>query len=186
MINLLPPDYRKELVKEYRLRLVVVVLTLIGVAFLIGVLFVVPSFLVVSSQERLLVKEQQVQAQVLATSGNTRDIEKTLQASDRRVTLLESLYSRLLLADVLGVILEKKNTGITLTSLQYEYKQDDTMLVLSGVAKTRDELVAFEHALENEANISSVQLPISDLAASTNIEFTMNLKLAVTAVTTTK
>jgi hypothetical protein len=181
MINLLPPDYKRELVKEYRLRLVAVVLTLIASALSIGVLFTIPSFFVVYSQERLLKKEQQ--AQNFATKNDTTDIERALQASDRRVSLLESRYNRLILADILGLILEKKNAGITLTSFQYEYGQGGIVtLVLMGVAQTREGLVSFEHALEGEQKISSVQLPISDLAASVDIEFTMNLKLEEAAI----
>ena len=47
---------------------------------------------------------------------------------------------------------------------------------ISGMAATRDILVAFEQNLENDPRLTKVELPVSALAENTNINFTMNIQ----------
>lgn len=179
MINLLPAEYKKELVSEYRVRLGAVALLLIAGVFCTGVLFILPSFFLVYSQERVLVKERMRQESMLTDNAN--NTENVLQLSAHRTNILETKYTREALVDLIGAIIKKRSSGITLSTFQYEHRQDGTdILVLKGLAQTRDELVQFEKVLEEELRVKDVQLPISDLAGRVDIAFTMNLTLALT------
>jgi hypothetical protein len=78
-------------------------------------------------------------------------------------------------------IIQKKPTGVILEGVRYERAQNKgETLVLSGTSATRDALVLFQESLRKEPRIANVQLPISDLASSANISFTMTATLAPT------
>jgi hypothetical protein len=49
-------------------------------------------------------------------------------------------------------------------------------VVIRGTADTRDALVLFKRRLEQDPLISSVELPVSDLAKSKDITFALKLK----------
>jgi Tfp pilus assembly protein PilN len=51
-----------------------------------------------------------------------------------------------------------------------------SIISISGMAATRDILVAFEQNLENDPRLTAVELPVSALAENTNINFTISMQ----------
>ncbi len=177
MINLIPTAYRQELVKEYRIRLGIIALFFVAGACATGALFVIPSFFTVTLQEKNLRMERMAQEEQAV--GNSSGLEKILEQSDQKLGILASKYASPSLTDLMRTIIEEKPAGVILSGIRYERTQNKTeMLVLSGTGATRDALVLFQEMLQKESRIASVQLPISDLASSANISFTITATLA--------
>ncbi len=179
MINLIPTAYRQDLVREYWIRLGIVALFFVAGACLTGALFIMPSFFTVTLQERSLKVERVAQEENAV--GNANSLETVLAQSDQKIAILAAKYTSPALTDLMSSIIQKKPAGVILEGIRYERAQNKgETLVLSGTSATRDALVLFQEALRKEPRIANVQLPISDLASSANISFTLTATLAPT------
>lgn len=63
--------------------------------------------------------------------------------------------------------------NVTLTSLLTK----DYVISLSGVAKTRDDLLSFERNVKEDACFTSFDLPVSNLFSQENVDFQMNFSV---------
>lgn len=176
MINLLPTAYRQDLIKAYRVRLVVVALFFIAGALATGALLVAPSYATVLMQlQDLKAQRAGQQAQAVA---DTTDLATVLAQSDQNIELLRAKYARVPVTDVISALIGIKPAGIMLLSVRYDRTDAGAeTLVFSGRSLSRDALVSFQDRLQDEPHIANVTLPISDLANNTDIDFTITVQL---------
>jgi Tfp pilus assembly protein PilN len=176
-LNLLPPERMRALVNSYYARLVVVGLVLFtGVTLTTGVLLF-PSY--VYLHDTLAAKESS-----LGRSGREDTAEKSLVAArtaalQSRATILANAVqgrsTSVLLRDVLAV----PRIGITLVGFNYTpaaANKQGTMLI-SGTARSRDELHAYQLALKGAPFVASVDLPVNAYAKDTDIAFSLSISL---------
>jgi hypothetical protein len=87
---------------------------------------------------------------------------KTIADSKPMISILDRLTGRL-------------TPGIILSGLTFKRSDGPGGIIVSGSARTRDGLVAFSKSLQGEASFQNVALPVSSLAKSTNIGFSINI-----------
>lgn len=175
MFNLLPKTEKDAIRREYRRRLFTVILWGIAVSTLVASLLLIPSF--VLSRQR----EEAASARVLALSRRA-DAEKSAQVSAELAevsTLLTLLATRAptpSVFDVVRTIAAKRPPGVSFENIAFApFSQGTFGVQISGVAENRAALVAFNRALETAGTFTRVELPLSNLAKSEDITFSINV-----------
>lgn len=169
--TLLPHNEKRALKKEYHSRELIVFLFMISFATLIGIGSLLPGFVNAkldhaATEKSLLEAKQNEKAEVNGLQKDFATNQKLLAAlsgpGDLKYTpLVESL-----------VAMRQQNTLSTISITKTSTTTID--ILMNGVAPTRAALMAFKKKLEADPT-AKVDLPISALAKSTNIQFSIHV-----------
>lgn len=172
--TLIPLHERIALRREYRTRVVIVFLFAISISIAIGLGALFPAFAQVSLEER-----QQLETIASLKKGkDTSGISGIESEFGRDRALVNSLlirsapfsYSRVV-EDVIRI-----RGQVKIRAISVEQVATTTLaIIIQGIAPTRDALLAYHDRLENQAFGNSVDLPISELAKSKDIPFSLKL-----------
>ena len=172
--TLLPPKERKWLRHEYHVRAWIVALFAFSVAGTIGVASLFPAFMRGTLEERFQLQAVARLEQNKNASG-AAEVEKQL-ASDRALLVNLSTYTdrKFLSAEIEHIASLKGNN--LLSSLSIESNEEGaSRLVVQGLSPTRESLLSFKTRIENQKPGTTVSLPISQLARSANIQFSLEI-----------
>jgi hypothetical protein len=174
MFNVLPDNLKKLIVNEYYTRVGIVACLMALVAVGCAFVFLFPSWLMSH------IKQQEIAHQVSmiqdAPVANHISISNSVVSTNQLLQVMNTTFVYPPFKPLLDTILTNRVVGITLG--EFDYTVTDAThgtISLHGVSATRDELVAFVKALQNSNTFASVDLPVSDLAHDTNIEFVLNI-----------
>ncbi|HET8575364.1 MAG TPA: PilN domain-containing protein [Candidatus Paceibacterota bacterium] len=179
MINLLPQVEKEKLRREYFLRLAVIALISLFFLLLIACVLLMPTFLLTHS--KLSITQNEAVALKHSTAGVQKaQYEAVVKQTNDRVNQLLNAPAELQMRDLVRSILGVRGDRITLSAFVYQSavagsKGESARIQIQGVAKNRDELIAFQTRLQSSGHFSDVSLPISSLVSDTNIPFTMDL-----------
>ncbi|MBL7045135.1 MAG: hypothetical protein ISR98_00850 [Parcubacteria group bacterium] len=176
MRNLLSQKDKKVIINEYKLRIIIIVLTAIFLTTLIAGTLLVPSY-ILSNFKFNIIKEH---AEIIKKSVEKREQSGSgliLNDTQQKLNILSISEDNVLLSTAFRKILDKRPSGIKINELFYKKQQDNSgAIITSGVASKRDILLQFEKDLKKENIFSEVVLPISNLASDRNIEFSISIK----------
>ncbi|MES2216694.1 MAG: hypothetical protein V4481_05380 [Patescibacteria group bacterium] len=172
--TLVPIHERKLIRKEYHIRVWIVALFAVSVAGVIGVAALFPGFMKASLEERTQLDAIASLEKNKSANGITA-IEQEL-ATDKILlaALGEGTDRRLTSAEIEAVITVKgtvKLTGITVSRAS----DGVVSIVVQGTAPTRESLLSFKTRVEAQIPGTAATLPISQLAKSSNIQFSMQI-----------
>lgn len=166
-LNLIPPKKKEEIKKNKRLKTAIkaeIVLTIILMVFFSVLL----SFRYVLGIE--LTGEKTLNAQIERNDqfGKIKSYDDQFnQANDmiKQVAVIDQtqLYWSRVFVKISQLILP----GIETKSLS----TDNSAVTISGIADTRDNLIAFKSNLEKESCFSQINLPLSNLVDKENVTF---------------
>jgi Tfp pilus assembly protein PilN len=123
--------------------------------------------------------DQVLSRQLLSTEYVTVNSEiKQLNGSIARIETLQKLFtpSSVLLRDVA----QRTPEGVYVTGLDFEVRTE--AMRLSGIAATREDLLAFEKAVRESPFIKTLESPISNLFQKRDINFQFKILLNVGAL----
>jgi hypothetical protein len=177
-MNLLPKTEKDNLKKGLKLRLLVMALFLLAVSFLIGVVTLLPSYFLASGNlSRIQLAEY--------SSGKKNENlkEETLNLPgqiDSRLKFFQSNIANLSVVDVFYKMISVAPAGIKLNSVSFSrdqiYKEKNgTLILVSGIAGTREALVSFSASLKKVEVFSSADVPVSSLTKDRNLPFSINI-----------
>lgn len=174
MFNLLPQYQRAKLEKEYRLRIIVVVLAFACAFFVISAISLIPTYII--SQGVIEDIESQVEAYKAraASAGNTPASTALKQVKDLTTALQSD--GRQSVSEVFSDIITARPDGVKLYGLSLN-NGENRAVQLNGMASTRQSLVDFKKNLEKLSAVKAVDLPISMLTKSTDLEFSIAVTL---------
>ncbi len=171
MINLLPPQYKKELKLQESFRLLVV----LGVSFLIFLICFILMLLVV----RIYVKGQ-IQSEKFLLELPKKDLEASKvrsqelkQANANFSTLLNFYKKRLSPAPIFEHISRDLPLDVSLGS----FTVSASGIVLEGFAPTRELLLAFRGNLQGDSFFQNIDFPLTNLVNSRNINFSIRMNI---------
>lgn len=178
--NLLPEERRRALGAEYAVRLLTVALALATALVAIAATLLVPAY---ALGERN-VREKSARLAQLEAAADAPD-ETALAArlavlAGQASTIADSASARSASATI-GEALVVPRPGIALSGFAYAASgvaSAASTLAVSGTARTRDALRAYQLALEGASFAASVDLPVSTYAQGSDIPFTMTVTLA--------
>lgn len=179
MLELLPNAQKKTLKKEYFLRLSVVALLFLLAA---GILFLValsPSYFLSVVKENVVNEEfdNSIKSKRVSKNENLRD---AIKDSKEMISLLRPEEDQSLIKSVILKIIDNKNSGISISGISINYsKKGQYQVVITGISKNREFLKTFADSLKSDNDFSNIDLPISNFAKISDIDFSITLKTII-------
>jgi len=152
MINLIPSKEKKKMNQEFYYRFVVLFLLMISTAVFIGLVALLPSYFISLSKKSSINKELETQKGT-ATFETNQKILETIETINRKLDIVENKKNDAFIVSEQAIknVLVKKIAGIKITRIGYE---DNTVkgkkVSISGTAPSREVLLSFRQALEQE------------------------------------
>ena len=173
--TLLPLHERILLRREYHIRVTIVFLFMVCLALLVGI----SSLFITYVKALSLESDIQQKVNSLDNEKISSDIKDIQQSVVKSLALLDSLNKEKKFVPITELIegLIKMRGSLRFTAISTAKIGTTTYNInIQGVAPTRNSLLAFKSAFENLAQGNKVDLPVSELAKSTNIQFSLQLK----------
>jgi hypothetical protein len=181
MINLIPSEEKKKMIRGFHYRLVILALAIIGFSMLFTVITMLPSYFLSSDKDSLINEKIKIQRDESSDVSNldtlkaVKDLNFQLNFVERRKRENFSVSDKV----INGIVL-RKVPSIKITQILYENNEvdggvKDKKISISGIAPNREVLLAFRRSLEDDVLFQQVNLPISNFVKGSNIKFFMTL-----------
>lgn len=170
----LPYREQQKIRREYRIRVLIVLFFFISLSFLIGVGSLFPSYIFSVLEERTHL-DQVIAFQKTADATTITATQQVLSQSGTVLdTVSNALQSNLSYSVITSIVSLKGN--VVLNSFTVEHPSaKEIVVVVSGIAPTRADLLAFNSRLQGLPNKPTVDLPISTLAQDTHASFSIQI-----------
>jgi len=177
VINVLPPNKKSLLHREYWIRLFTVMLNLVTVLSIVASILLFPSYFLSKLKEGLV--ESRLEAfnrdNPDLKNGNLNTTISDINLKLENLAKYQPTYS--VSEKVFNNILSSRTEGITFSQILFNKKGDISTLDIHGIATNRDALRNFKSTLDNNQNFSVVNLPISDFLEKSNLPFTISITI---------
>jgi len=177
MINLIPIEERKRMIKDFYFRFFTVLFIILGLSMVVASIVFLPSyfFSIVkknSVDQKLEIQKKEPVPQIdEETLSQIQDLRNKLSLVEKAETSKFSISEK-----VISEIVSKKMPDIKINHISYENDPVKKMSVkINGVAPSRERLLLFRNTLEQDPLFSEVNLPISNFIKGSNIEFYLDL-----------
>ncbi len=172
--TLLPLPERIVLRREYLVRVLIVLCFVLSLAILVSIASLFPAFI------RASVGFDAAKNEAAAVTKNPNDanlakIQAEMVKSLSLLAMLSEQEDSAKISDLINGIVNMRD-DIKLTSISASKESSTTLAVnLQGIAPTRDALLLFKKRFESATPGNKVDLPVSELAKSTDIRFSLQL-----------
>jgi hypothetical protein len=176
MINLIPKEEKKKLLREFYFRLVVSALVLLDFCIFVFMVVLLPSYFLLNAESAHIASRLEEQNKIPITLEDKATLD-AISELDKRLNLIERSEKNnfRISEDVINLILVKKRGDIQINKIMYEARNNEKIISVNGTAYSRDVLLAFRRALEADPNLAKVDLPISNFVKGSNIQFYLTL-----------
>lgn len=179
MSNLLPRVMKRDVRREYHVRVATVAGFVVAVAVGSQSLLLLPSYLLVNS--KLHAAEDKLSAQNASMGDAYGQVVSDIERANKIVTELSKTEHGAAVTTVLEAIMEEAGNNVRINGVVIRKPDSETQNVeLRGVAATRDELASFVDRLKQNTLITSAEVPFSDLAQARDAGFTASLVIKTT------
>jgi len=174
MINLLPVYAKKNIKKEYIVRLTFVFFTMSALA-LISILLLLSTMLFCLFSEG---KDLLVFKNINYTKNkNGENLLGIVESTNKKLSLLGTTQNKTYLHDDVFKTIIAHRGDVKITALVYEYdKKDKSKIRIQGISPTREKLFSFIKALETEG-FEEVNSPVSNYVQDKDIPFFLEIIL---------
>lgn len=175
MFKLLPTEEKKRLKGEYKTRLFIILFLFIFCAEIVAAVSLLPAFVLSGVKEKSIQAEQLLVDRTLE-GGKDLVLEEEIKKAKNQIAQLRVEDPYLSVVDIVKTIVNDKTTAIKIQSFQLNrFDPEQSELRIIGIGQSRESIVAFTSELEKESIFTEVELPVSDLAQSKNISFSVRL-----------
>lgn len=180
MINLLPPEDKKSIRKEYLGRLAAVWGAFFTFAFFAGAAVLFPNFFIFFSQRGELA------SQIAAAEEKIKklDAEKSageIKKINERLAMINSPKFDYRLSELFQEIIGLKSAGVKITAINFDVQKTksstEARVSLSGKASARDGLLDFISKLKRSYGDQRVSSPITNLISDKDAAFSLTITL---------
>jgi hypothetical protein len=174
MLYFLPPLLKKDIQKEYFLRLCVLGLVLSLLLVVFSFVLLLPSYFLSDAKEHFTVGR----AEIIQNNERESDIQSAALEFDTFKQNLKAMKPEqvsVLPSEILDTIFKNQKKGISIRQVLYVKAVGAGLgsVELVGTALSRDVLVGYAKILRGEKIFTTVDFPISNLAGEKNIDFTI-------------
>ncbi len=174
MVNLLTVSEKKQILKEYKIRLVIVLLFASAVLIVIATIFLIPPYVMsITKYDNMSSRLEIEKKKISDMSGDedpikiTKDVNNKLKILNEIKSTLPNPYS------ITTIIIKNKPTGLLIDAILYDRDKDKEKITINGVAKNRETLLLFLRSMDAESEFTDVKLPISSFVKGENINFSL-------------
>lgn len=178
--TLLPEKELRALKREYRIRAVIFFLFFLSCSIFLGIISLLPAYIYSYSQEKDSIASLN-SLKSKRTNSEVENVSKELEQTSLMVSRLKGKKDQVIYSSIINEIVKNKNSGLTINSFNFSSQSNATSsisTIIQGKAGTRESLIQFKNKLESDPNISDVELPVSDLAKSKNISYSIKLSIS--------
>lgn len=175
MINLLPSQYKQELIKEenFRLASILGTLFLIFLISLVLILFLVKIY--IQNQAESLKIMVSLEEKKLQTAG-IQTLKEKISLANQKILKLRSFYrAQPDLIWLLGKVFQALPSQIYLTA--FSWQKNTSQITLSGFSPKREILFELKKNLEGKKEFSEIYFPPASWIEPTDIDFQVSFKI---------
>lgn len=188
MANILPPERRHVLTRNYYVRVSILASIVFASMMMFGLVALAPSYfagqtqhkeatlnLALQKQLQQATKANETEAAARKVSTEIKDVLRAQEPSKYDV-VQAVLYEWVFFADTIAI------TTISVEDVEKKIGKKvevTTVVRISGVAHDRATLNAFVQALRKTTEFSEVSLPLADFVETTNIDFSLSMNSAL-------
>jgi|SRR3989344_5390725 len=177
MFNLLPKTDKDAVRREYRTRLLVVVLWFSFATFITASVVLLPSLFLSSGKEKSAAERFGVLSKDMK-ADEVQKLDSLLQSARDRLRLLHGSLPKLRFSELILGVAAEKNAQISLESFTLTpLPSGELQVTIAGVAADRNALVTFAKALEARGIFEEVELPLANLARDIDVRFSLRAKV---------
>jgi hypothetical protein len=180
MINLLPPEQRKFLVKEQQKKLFIVLSMEIAVFLVCLLLVMLATEFYISgeiSYQSFFLQQVQIENQ----SSDFSDFKKIILKYNKELVLIDAFYKgQKSINSALNTLLDvQKPDGLRFNNLSFQPEQqtDNIKVNIDGTSDTRDNLLIFKNNIDGEKRIKNVSFSPGSWVNQKNINFDVTLDI---------
>jgi hypothetical protein len=170
MFKLLTEEERYKVRREYSMRRAIVMLLALILVLVMGVIGLLPPYVLSNSRHNEVLERARIANSSKQHEGNL-DLEVWLVEINNELEILSPKLDTDRPSSFIGKVLDEKITGVRLTGFSWIKVKNGVTLSISGVARDRQALIAFENNINSSGQFSNVALPISNLAKDRDIDF---------------
>ncbi len=175
MINLIPPDAKKNITTEYWIRVVTVWLWLLSVSAVVCAVLLLPVFVLIDAQISAYKDSADQAIEKIATFEN---VSQELARSTAQAQLIMGSGQQILLSSLVQQFRDLEGEGVALSEITIARAEAGVSPVtISGIADDRRSLSDFRDRLLAHEQIETVDFPISNLAKDRDITFSMTVTI---------
>lgn len=183
MFKFLPEEYKKKVLTEYHLRVMMLWLLSGVVIILVGVCLLIPTHI---HQQMTLNELNARKGQIISersqnfSSTTISDLEKT----GERIVLWKTYESPSVLGEILSVLASYNRPGVSISSIVFTPgkvgEERAGVIELTGKATTREIFTKYLRDMEAESRFEKVSYPSSLFVKQKDISFTLAIDIATT------
>ena len=169
------------MMRGFYYRLIVLFLVMMSVSFLIVCIAIIPSYFLASTKNHIEDVKLATQESEPVPIPDQQTLA-TIKDLNNKLSLIENTENNKFIVSerVINDIILKKAPSIKITDISFKDNPPaDPMpgqqISIEGTAPSRDILLAFRQALEDDANFKSVNLPISNFIKGSDIQFYLSV-----------
>jgi hypothetical protein len=181
MINLIPKEEKKRIVKVFYYKLVILFLIVVSGSVFFATISILPSYFLSLEKNNIIDMKLEKQKSEPIPSIDQQTLV-AIKDLDGRLSLIENAEgNRFLISEkIINAIILKKIPNIKITSIYYENNSpnkqlQDKSVNIQGIAISREILLLFRQALESSVAFKQVNLPISNFIKGSDIQFYLSL-----------
>jgi hypothetical protein len=175
MINLIPATAKASLIKEYWMRAVTVWFFLWSVAVLLGMFILIPSYVLTHSQ---VTAYKDSAASATEKIANYEAVSKELSRAGVWAGMMKDNFALPETSKYIALFRSFEKNGISISQIAINRGDKGIEpILITGTAENRQTLAAFRDNLVAEEVISSVDLPLSNLAKDRDIPFEVTVTI---------
>jgi len=177
MINLIPNQEKKSMIRDFRYRLMVMILIVLSLVMFIASIALLPSYFASASKKNLVNQQLSDETKEYLRLADEK-ILKAVSDLDWQLSLIEkNKQDQFLISErVISELIQSKTTDIKITQISFRDDAGDRQININGIAGSRSRLASFQNALEANPMFNEVDLPISNFVQDSNIQFFLTLK----------
>lgn len=179
MLSLLLQTQKKELKKEYSLRLFTIFTLCILFITIVWIIAIFPSYVLLSSEKEILSERAGI-ALASEIAEDKRLLLNRFEELDNKMKLFSFVDGYYQPTDIINAITYDQSSAISLFSINLGgLKTEDPSVSINGIATTRESLQEFIAILNSQSIFEKFELPLSDFVKDKDIPFNISLKLKI-------
>jgi len=177
MINLIPNEEKKVMFRDFYLRLIIVVFTMLAASITIGIFAIAPSYSSLYFDGNLVKDALKIQEEEPVSISDQNTLVKVKELEDKLALIEKAKENKYNLSDrIINEIVLKKSSSIKITEITYKSSSPRGREVsIVGIAPSREALLLFRKSFEDNPAFKEVDLPISNFIKGSNIRFYITL-----------
>jgi hypothetical protein len=178
MINLIPKEDKKKMTMAFYWRLFALFLVMFSFAIFLGSIALLPAYFSSTTKDSITELKLDMQKNdIVPTLG--QESLSTIEDMNSKLSLVENAEKNKfpISKNVISDILASKTSDIKINQILYTDASttQSREITILGTAPSRESLLSFEQALENNPAFKNVNLPISSFIKDSDLQFNLTL-----------